>query len=151
MRTDGVLDILVQLHAGGDQVEGCRPAKADIAHPFNDEIGGPHGTAAHAAAHVVRQGALLLEGLAGVLVNGWFSLWFGSLIVAFHNVWEGLPTLLTVLGWAQVLKGLVSLVLPQVALRSLARVSPDRAWEFVAGGIVFLFLSAALWYSVLTR
>jgi hypothetical protein len=91
------------------------------------------------------------KGHAGVFVNGFLSLWFGSIIVAFHNVWEGLPTVLTVLGWAQVLKGTISFVLPQLAMRSLARVSPERAREFVIGGVIFLGLSALLWYIVFTR
>ena len=91
------------------------------------------------------------KGHAGVFVNGFLSLSFGSLIVAFHNVWDGLPVLLTLLGWAQVLKGLVSFVAPQVALRGLARVSTERAWEFVVGGILALALSAVIWYIVFTR
>ena len=88
---------------------------------------------------------------AGVFVNGFLSLSFGSFIVAFHNVWDGLPVLLTLLGWAQVLKGLVSFVAPQVALWGLARVSTERAWQFVAGGILALALSTVLWYIVFTR
>jgi hypothetical protein len=91
------------------------------------------------------------KGNAGVFVNGFLSLSFGSLIVAFHNVWDGLPVLLTLLGWAQVLKGLVSFVAPQVALWGLARVSTERAWQFVAGGILALALSAVLWYIAFTR
>ena len=91
------------------------------------------------------------KGHAGVFVNGFLSLGFGSLIVAFHNVWEGLPAVLTVFGWAQVSKGLVSFVFPQVAMRSLARVSPDRAREFVAGGVLFLALSALFGYLAFTR
>jgi hypothetical protein len=91
------------------------------------------------------------KGHAGVFVNGFLSLGFGSLIVAFHNVWGGLPVLLTLLGWAQVLKGLVSFVAPQVALWGLARVSRERAWQFVAGGLLALALSGVLWYIALTR
>ena len=91
------------------------------------------------------------KGHAGVFVNGFLSLWFGSVIVAFHNVWEGLPAILTVVGWAQVFKGLLSFVAPQVAMRGLARVSPERAWQFVVGGILALALSALFWYIVFTR
>ena len=91
------------------------------------------------------------KGHAGVFVNGFLSLGFGSFIVAFHNVWNGLPVILTLLGWAQVLKGLLSFVAPQVALWGLARVSSERAWHFVVGGALALALSAALWYIVLTR
>jgi hypothetical protein len=66
-------------------------------------------------------------------------------------VWAGLPTVLTVIGWGQVLKGLVSFVMPQWAMRGLQRVSVERAHEFVIGGYLFLALSALMGYVVLTR
>ena len=91
------------------------------------------------------------KGHAGVFVNGFLALGFGSIIVAFHNVWTGLPVVLTVLGWAQILKGIVSFVAPQAALWGLARVSVDRAWHFRVGGIFALGLSALLWYIVMSR
>jgi hypothetical protein len=91
------------------------------------------------------------KGHAGAFVNGFLCLSFGSFIVAFHNVWSGLAVLLTLLGWAQVFKGLVNFVAPQVALWGLARVSLERAWQFVAAGIGALALSAVLWYIALTR
>jgi hypothetical protein len=91
------------------------------------------------------------KGKAGVFINGFLSLWFGSVIVAFHNVWDGLPAVLTVLGWAQVLKASVSFVLPQVAMRGLRRVSQERAWEFVVGGAFLVTLSALFWYIALVR
>ena len=90
-------------------------------------------------------------GRAGVFVNGFLSLSFGSVIVAFHNVWEGLPVVLTILGWAQVVKGLLNFVVPQVGLRTLARVSPERAGEFVVAGLFLFVLSGVFWYVALTR
>ena len=91
------------------------------------------------------------KGHAGVFVNGFLSLIFGSVIVAFHNVWTGLATVLTVIGWAQVIKASVSFVMPQWGMRGLQRVSYDRAREFVVGGFVFLALSALMLYVALTR
>jgi hypothetical protein len=91
------------------------------------------------------------KGHAGVFVNGFLSLTFGSLIVAFHNVWTGLPIVLTLIGWAQVIKALVSFVMPQWGMRGLERVSYDRTREFVVGGVVFLAMSALMLYIVLTR
>ena len=44
-------------------------------------------------------------GHPGVFAVAFMSLPFGTFIVAFHNVWTGLPIVLTILGWAQVLKG----------------------------------------------
>jgi hypothetical protein len=78
------------------------------------------------------------KGRAGVFVNGFLSLWFGSIVVAFHNVWEGWPVVLTLLGWAQVVKALVCFVLPQWGLRSLGRVRAERAHEFRYAGVVLL-------------
>lgn len=91
------------------------------------------------------------KGHAGVFVNGFLSLTFGSLIVAFHNVWTGLPMVLTLIGWAQVIKALISFVMPQWGMRGLERVSYDRTREFVIGGVVSLAMSALMLYIVLTR
>src|SRR3954465_14540319 len=89
------------------------------------------------------------KGHAGVFVNGFLALGFGSIIVAFHNVWTGLPVVLTIIGWAQVLKGFVSFVAPQISLWGLSRISFERAWQFRVGGLFALGLSALLWYIVL--
>ena len=91
------------------------------------------------------------KGHAGVFVNGFLSLGFGSIIVGFHNVWTGLAMILTLLGWAQVIKGLLSFVRPQWGMRGLQRVSYERAHEFVIGGFLFLALSALMAYLVLAR
>lgn len=89
------------------------------------------------------------KGHVGVFVNGFITLAFGSFIVGFHNVWEGLPIVLTLLGWSQVLKGLVNFVAPQLALRGLARISIERAWHFVVAGVFTLAFSGLMWYLAL--
>jgi hypothetical protein len=91
------------------------------------------------------------KGHAGVFVNGLLSLGFGSIVVAFHNVWSGLPMVLTLIGWAHVAKALLILVVPDVGMRSLERVSPERARELAIAGGVLLALSALMWYLVLAR
>jgi hypothetical protein len=90
------------------------------------------------------------KGHAGVFVNGLLSLAFGSVVVAFHNVWTGLPMVLTIVGWAHVTKAFLILAVPRVGMRSLARVSPDRSHELVVAGAALLALSALMWYLVLT-
>jgi hypothetical protein len=35
-----------------------------------------------------------------VSAKGFLALWFGTIIVAFHNVWSGLAMVVTLLGWA---------------------------------------------------
>lgn len=84
------------------------------------------------------------QGYPGVFANGMLSLLVGSIIVAFHNVWSGLPMVLTLIGWAQVLKGLVALVAPAVSMKGLMRVSEQRAYEFQVAGAGFLVLSAVI-------
>ena len=84
------------------------------------------------------------KGYPGVFANGMLSLMVGSIIVAFHNVWSGLPILLTLIGWSQVLKGLLALVVPALNMKGMMRVSMDRAYEFQVAGGLFLILSAAI-------
>ena len=86
------------------------------------------------------------RGHAGVFFNGMLSLTFGSILVAFHNVWTGWPMTVTLLGWAQVLKGVHSLVVPSLGLKTMMRVSLDRAWEFqVAGGALVALAALIAW------
>ncbi len=94
--------------------------------------------------------ALREKGHSGVFLNAFLGLWFGALVVAFHNVWTGIPAILTALGWAQLFKASVSFVAPAAGLRALHRISPDRTWEFQAAGGVFIVISALLAY-VLVR
>ena len=90
---------------------------------------------------------LRAKGYPGVFANAMLSLLVGSIIVSFHNVWTGLPLVLTLVGWVQVLKGLISLVAPAVGIRGLMRVSQERAHEFQIAGAMFLVLSAVIAWS----
>jgi uncharacterized protein YjeT (DUF2065 family) len=76
------------------------------------------------------------------------NLWSGALIVAFHNVWSGIPLVLTLFGWAYCLKGLIYFVFPQVGLRTLARVSLERSREFIYAGMVLVVYACLLTYSI---
>jgi len=106
-------------------------------------------------SHVLRPRAwvdffiLLREkGYAGVFVHGFLSLGFGAMILAFHNVWSGLPAILTIVGVAYMVKALICFLLPEVALRSLQRVSHDRAWELVIAGVAYLAIGGLVGYSL---
>jgi hypothetical protein len=70
--------------------------------------------------------------------------------VAFHNVWEGWPIVLTLLGWSQVLKGTIAFVAPQLSMRGFNRVSYERSYEFIYAGIFLLGLACIFWYVVFT-
>src|SRR5687768_13392461 len=79
--------------------------------------------------------ALSVRGTPGVFLEGFLLLNFGAIIVAFHNVWNGPALVLTLIGWAQVLKGAVRFLAPQVGLRVMQRITPERAWYFQLGGV----------------
>ena len=51
--------------------------------------------------------ALAARGNPGAFLEGFLLLNFGAFIVAFHNVWHGPALVLTLIGWAQVLKGAI--------------------------------------------
>lgn len=89
------------------------------------------------------------KGHAGVFMNGFLSLWFGGIIVGFHNVWEGWPIALTLLGWGQVIKAFSAFVLPVLSMKGLNRVSHERASEFVWAGFFLLGLAGIFWYIVI--
>jgi hypothetical protein len=108
-------------------------------------------------SHIVRPRAwvdyftwLRGKGEAGVFATAFSSLIFGSIIVAFHDVWTGIPILLTLLGWAQVVKALVYFTFPAYGLRKLQIPSHDRPLLLVVPGVLFLVLAAALGYHVCT-
>jgi hypothetical protein len=93
--------------------------------------------------------ALRQKGRPGVFANAMLSLLVGSIIVSLHNVWSGLAMVLTIIGWAQVLKGLIHLTIPSVGARGLARVSMERSWEIMAAGFVLLVIGLLQVYLVM--
>ena len=90
-------------------------------------------------------------GEVGSFLNALVHLPLGVVIVSFHNVWHGLPVVLTLIGWGLVLKSFLYLVFPRYGLKILGRVSIERAWEFVAAGIFALGISGLLIFILLTR
>lgn len=87
---------------------------------------------------------LAARGTSGVILVGFLSLGFGSVVASFHPVWSGLPLMLTLFGWGQVVKGFVYLCLPGRALRRLQSVSVEDSGVFRFPGVAMLLLAAAL-------
>lgn len=90
--------------------------------------------------------ALVARGTPGAFLEGFLLLNFGAIIVAFHNVWRGPALVLTLIGWAQVLKGAGRFLAPEVGLRAMQRATLERAWYFQIGGVIALLLSGFLWW-----
>lgn len=89
------------------------------------------------------------KGEVGSFLTAFLHLPMGALIVSFHNVWHGIPLVLTLIGWGYVLKSLLYFSYPQHGVRMLSRVSLERSWEFIIPGVVMLALGALLGYSIL--
>lgn len=68
-----------------------------------------------------------------------------------HNVWHGIPAVVTLLGWGWTIKGLLYLIYPKHPLRMLARVSLERSWEFIVAGAVLLAIGVLITYSLVSR
>ena len=91
------------------------------------------------------------KGKVGSFHNALLHFPLGVLIVSFHNVWQGLPIVLTVIGWGLVLKSFIYLVFPGQGVKMLARVSMERSWGFVVAGVFSVGLSGLLLFSLLRR
>ena len=90
--------------------------------------------------------ALAAQGTTGAFVEGFLCLSFGAIVAGFHNVWHGPALVVTLLGWAQILKGLGRFLAPTLAVRVMSRTAPERAWFFQVGGGFALLLSGFVWW-----
>jgi hypothetical protein len=90
------------------------------------------------------------HGEAGVFAVAFLSLIFGSIVVAFHPVWSGIPLVLTLVGWAQVVKALLYFTFPAYGLRKLQIPSPERPGLFALPGVVFLAFAGLLGWHLAT-
>jgi len=88
------------------------------------------------------------QGKAGAFVDGFLNLPLGAVIVGFHNVWSGIPVVLTLVGWGLVIKGSIRFCAPQFGLRMLAQVSVERSWGFQVAGAGLVVLAALIGYGV---
>jgi len=91
------------------------------------------------------------KGEAGAFVDGFLNLPLGAFIVAFHHAWSGIPAVLTLVGWGLLFKGLIRFCAPKQALRMMARVSLQRAWEFQVAGALLVILAGVIGFGAYTR
>ena len=88
------------------------------------------------------------KGEPGALWTGFLNLPMAAIIIGFHNVWSGIPTVLTLVGWALLMKSLLRFCLPKQALKIMARVSVERSWEFQVAGAALMVLAGLLGYGI---
>ena len=87
-------------------------------------------------------------GEAGAFVDGFVHLPLAGLIIGFHQVWSGIPAVLTLLGWAFLIKSLLRFCAPQQGLRMMALVSAERTWGFQVAGVGLVLVAGLLGYGV---
>jgi hypothetical protein len=91
------------------------------------------------------------KGEVGSFLNALLHFPLGVLIVSFHNVWYGLPVVLTLIGWGLVLKSFIYFVFPSRGVKMLARVTMEKSWEFVVAGVFSIGISGLLIVLLLRR
>ncbi len=91
------------------------------------------------------------KGEVGSFLSGLLHFPLGLLIVSFHNVWSGIPLIVTIMGWGLVIKDLVYLTYPKHGMRMLARVSIERSWGFVVAGVIAVVLGGVIMYPLLGK
>ena len=88
------------------------------------------------------------KGEAGAFVDGFLNLAVAGVIIGFHNVWSGIPAVLTLVGWCLLIKSLIRFCAPKLALRMMARASVERSWEIQVAGAGLVVLAAVLAYGM---
>lgn len=91
------------------------------------------------------------KGEVGSFLNALLHFPLGVLIVSFHNVWHGLPVVLTLIGWGLVLKSFIYFVFPRHGVKMLARVTVEKSREFVVAGVFALGISGLLIFLLIRR
>ncbi len=89
---------------------------------------------------------LARQGEVGIFIIAFYTLPMGVLIVAFHNVWSGWPTMLTIFGWAFCLKSFIYFVVPKVGLAAISTIRETATGKFVVAGLMMILLSGACAY-----
>ena len=109
------------------------------------------------ASHMLRSGdwaetfRLLYQcGRPGAFANGALSLAPGAAIVAGHGSWAWPGAVLTGFGWLLIIKGVVCILAPDKALRSIAR-GANSPRGFVVAGAVCLVIGGWACYCLYVR
>jgi uncharacterized protein YjeT (DUF2065 family) len=91
------------------------------------------------------------KGIVGNIFNALLTLFMGSLLLSFHWVWHWPQIVVTVIGLAQTVKGLLYLLKPSIGLRSIARVKKEGAIKFRWVGLIMVILSVVIMYELIAE
>jgi hypothetical protein len=86
----------------------------------------------------------------GNIVNALIALGMGSIILAFHFIWQWPKILITLYGVSQVLKGLIYLIKPSIGITSIGKVTIERMDKFKWSGIVMSIFALSIFYNIIS-
>ena len=89
------------------------------------------------------------KGEVGSFLNGFVHFPLGAFIIAFHNVWQGIPMIVTLVGWGLVLKSTLYFTWPKHGLRMMSTVKMERSWHFAVAGVFSIALGGVILYPLL--
>lgn len=84
--------------------------------------------------HMVLAVIAIAKERSSQLIGGLVALLLGLFIVNIHNDWSVLPaSLVSLVGWASVIKGLAYLFLPEATLTKYMHLLAERKWYLIDG------------------
>jgi hypothetical protein len=93
--------------------------------------------------------ALREKGEVGSFLNALVHFPLGAFIVAFHNVWHGIPLIVTLIGWGLTFKSAIYFFFPRLGVRMLGTISMEGSWHFVVAGIFSVVLAVVIAFPLL--
>lgn len=88
--------------------------------------------------------AHLLDNKLMIYLGGLMALVVGFAVITYHNVWQGWGLLVTLLGWAAFLKGLMVLLLPEQLMKISTQVMKES--HFFMYGLSAIILGLIFGY-----
>lgn len=86
---------------------------------------------------------------SGNIINALIALGMGSIILAFHFIWEGLEIIITLYGLSQVTKGLIYLTFPSIGLKSIGKVTMKKASTLKWSGLAMTLISTLIFINLI--
>ena len=93
---------------------------------------------------------LTKKGSTGNLINGMLALGFGSLVLAFHFIWNWPQLLVTLYGLLLTIRGLLYLCIPSLGLKSIASVNETSGNKFRVAGFIMIVFACWIFYLLST-
>jgi hypothetical protein len=89
------------------------------------------------------------KGEVGSFLNGFVHFPLGAFIVAFHNVWHGIPMIVTIAGWGLLFKSTLYFTWPKHGVRMLGTIKMERSWHFAVAGVGSIALGGLILYPLI--